>query len=146
MPAELVTAEVRVKAEFYDVDSLRVVWHGHYFKYLEKARCALMELIGFSYEEMAKSGYAWPIISLHMKYVRPIVYNQVVAVRAALLEYENRLRIGYRILDPVSRAVINKAETVQMAFDLEARQGLLVSPPCLSDAVRAALRGRGKPA
>jgi acyl-CoA thioester hydrolase len=143
MPAELLSAEVALQAEFYDVDSLQVVWHGHYLKYLEKARCALLESIGFSYAEMAAAGYAWPIVSLRVKYCRPLAYRQPFVVRASLLEYENRLRIGYRLFDPGTREVINKAETVQMAYDIAAGRGLLVSPPCLVAAVTKALR-RGR--
>jgi acyl-CoA thioester hydrolase len=31
-------AEVEVVVPFFDVDSMDVVWHGHYVKYLEIAR------------------------------------------------------------------------------------------------------------
>jgi acyl-CoA thioester hydrolase len=144
MPAELCSAEVELKVEFYDVDALRVVWHGHYIKYLEKARCALMEALGFSYNEMAAAGFAWPIVSLHLKYVRPLQYNQRFTVRASLLEYAHRIRIAYRIIDQASGKTLNKAETIQMAYDLSAGAGLLISPLCLTQAVEAALARRGK--
>jgi acyl-CoA thioester hydrolase len=144
MPAELFSAEVELKVEFYDVDALRVVWHGHYIKYLEKARCALMEALGFSYNEMAAAGFAWPIVSLHLKYVRPLQYNQRFTVRASLLEYAHRIRIAYRIIDQASGKTLNKAETIQMAYDLSAGAGLLISPLCLTQAVEAALARRGK--
>ncbi len=140
MPTELLAAEVRLHPEFYDVDAMRVVWHGHYLKYMEKARCALLEAIGFSYAEMEASGYAWPIVTLRLKYCRPLLYRREFVVRASLLEYENRLRIAYLVSDAETGAVVNKAETVQMACDIKEGRGLLVSPPCLVDAVQAALR------
>ena len=31
---------------FFDVDSMHIVWHGHYVKYLEVARCALLDRLG----------------------------------------------------------------------------------------------------
>jgi acyl-CoA thioester hydrolase len=37
-----VRAEVEVEVPFHDVDLAGVVWHGHYMKYLENARWALM--------------------------------------------------------------------------------------------------------
>jgi acyl-CoA thioesterase FadM len=33
----------------FDVDTMNVVWHGHYVKYLEVARCALLDKIGHNY-------------------------------------------------------------------------------------------------
>ena len=34
--------DVEMQVPFFDVDMLEIVWHGHYVKYLEVARCALL--------------------------------------------------------------------------------------------------------
>ena len=34
-------AEIIIRVPFHDVDLMEVVWHGHYAKYFEIARCAL---------------------------------------------------------------------------------------------------------
>jgi len=39
-------ATVELTVPFHDVDVLHVVWHGHYYKYLEVARTALMKSAG----------------------------------------------------------------------------------------------------
>ena len=38
-----VEASVRLKVPFHDVDTMQVVWHGHYLKYFEQARQVLAE-------------------------------------------------------------------------------------------------------
>ena len=96
--------------EFYDVDSMQIVWHGNYIKYFELGRCALLDEIGFGYIEMAQSGYAWPVVDVRVKYIRPLVFHQKARIEAALLEYENRLRISYRIVDPETGAVMTKGD------------------------------------
>ena len=30
---------IELTVPFYDVDSMDIVWHGHYLKYFEDARC-----------------------------------------------------------------------------------------------------------
>ena len=55
-------AEVEVEVDFHDVDAMQVTWHGHYVKYFERARCALLRKIGYDYPEMRDSGYLWPIV------------------------------------------------------------------------------------
>ncbi|MBN1799478.1 MAG: acyl-CoA thioesterase [Spirochaetales bacterium] len=144
MTAKLLFAEVRLKSEYYDVDAMKVVWHGNYVKYMEKARCALLDTIGFNYQEMEDSGYIWPIVSMKLKYIKPIFYNQEFIIRATLLEYKHRIRIGYVIIDPGSKAMFNKAETVQMAVDLSTGNSLLVSPPCLVNAVKTKIKQEEK--
>ena len=64
----IVEATVEAHVAFHDVDVAGVVWHGHYLKYLENARWALMARLDFGLEAMIASGYAWPIVDVHVKY------------------------------------------------------------------------------
>ena len=67
----------------FDVDLMAVVWHGHYFKYLELARWRLMDRIGFGFASMRASGYLWPIIESHIRHVRSAAYGERLEVRLA---------------------------------------------------------------
>src|SRR5262249_969783 len=68
-PMKTLEAEVEIEVDFYDVDAMEVTWHGHYVKYFERARCALLRKIGYDYPEMRDSGYAWPIVDCRLRYV-----------------------------------------------------------------------------
>jgi acyl-CoA thioester hydrolase len=57
----VIHADTHILVPFFDVDTMHVVWHGHYVKYLEVARCALLDKIGHNYTAMVDSGYAWPV-------------------------------------------------------------------------------------
>jgi len=135
----MISAEITVTAQFYDLDPMRVVWHGNYPRYLEQARCALLDRIGYNYPEMDESGYLWPIVDMRLKYVRPIRFAQTVRVRATLVEYENRLRIEYRITDETTGAVLTKATTTQLAVEAATQDLCLESPPALVERVRRML-------
>jgi len=123
------TTEVIVP--FHDVDVMEVVWHGNYLKYLEIARCALLQSFDYDYPKMRASGYAWPIVECQLKYVRPARYGQKIAVEASVIEFENRLRIDYLIRDAASGEKICKAQTTQVAVDMNSGEMLFVSPPVL---------------
>jgi acyl-CoA thioester hydrolase len=144
MTTKHLSAEVRLKAEFYDVDSLKIVWHGNYVKYMEQARCALMAFIGYNYQQMEESGYGWPIVNLQLKYIKPIFYNQEFIVRATLLEHEHRIKISYQMIDAVSGEILNKSESIQMGIDLKTGKSIIVSPACLINAVTARLNQKEK--
>ncbi len=144
MVPEAIQAEVRIKAEFYDVDSLRVVWHGNYVKYLELARSSLLDKIGYNYHEMEENGVAWPIVTIQIKYVKPMVLGQEVIARATLLEYEHRIKMAYVLSDAAAGTVLCKAETVQMGVEAATGKSLFVSPSRLTEAVRQCLHGKGK--
>ena len=123
------SASVDVEVPFHDVDAMQVAWHGHYVKYFELARCALLRRFDYDYPEMQASGYLWPIVECHLKYVRPALYGQKLSVQATLLEYENRIKIDYRIRDIETGEQLTKGYTIQVAVDATTRELQFVSPP-----------------
>ncbi|MDR3439085.1 acyl-CoA thioesterase [Telmatospirillum sp.] len=133
----MLSADVTIQAQFYDLDPMKVVWHGNYPRFLEQARCALLDLIGYNYIEMGDSGFAWPIVDMRIKYVRPIGFAQNIVVTATLAEYENRLKIDYRIRDSATGEVLTKATTTQVAVRIETGEMQLESPAALVDRVKA---------
>ncbi len=52
----MIKAEVVIEIPFHDVDVMSVAWHGHYVKYLEIARCMLLDKIDYNYPQMRESG------------------------------------------------------------------------------------------
>lgn len=131
--------DTEILVPFFDVDTMNVVWHGHYVKYLEVARCALLDKIGHNYDAMVESGFAWPVIDLQLRYVRGAVFGQKLNVRANLVEWENRLKINYLISDLVTGERLTRASSVQVAVDMSSREMLLASPKVFTDAVERML-------
>jgi acyl-CoA thioester hydrolase len=132
-------AEIEFAVPFFDVDSMEVVWHGHYVKYLEVARCALLDKLGHNYQQMRASGYAWPIIDLQLRYVRGAQFGQQIKVRADLIEWQNRLKINYLITDVATGERLTRASSVQVAVQISSREMQLASPRVLVDAVERVL-------
>ena len=132
--------DVAIAVPFYDVDSMDVVWHGHYVKYLEVARCALLDDIGHNYVQMKASGYAWPVIDLQLRYVQAARFGQQLTVRAGLVEWRNRLLIHYLIRDSASSQRITRASSVQVAVHIASGEMQLESPQIFIDAVERRLR------
>lgn len=130
---------VEIVVPFFDVDSMDVVWHGHYVKYLEVARCALLDDIGHNYAQMKASDYAWPVIDLQLRYVQAARFGQRLTVRADLVEWQNRLLIHYLIQDAASGRRLTRASTVQVAVNLASGDMQLVSPDVFTDAVERRL-------
>ena len=120
--------EIDVEVPFYDVDAMGVAWHGHYIKYFERARCRLLQTFDYDYPRMQESGYLWPVVELRVKYVRPARYSQRLRIQAELLEYENRIKIGYRVFDAETGERMTEAHSVQVAVEAASGELQFVSP------------------
>ena len=125
--------EIRIVPAFHDIDSMDVVWHGHYVKYLELARCALLDKFDYGYTRMRESGYAWPIVDLRMKYSGPASFDQPLVVRAEIVEWESRLKMDYTIRDARTGKRIHRATSIQVAVDMATSQMQYVCPRVLWD-------------
>ena len=132
-------ADVEILVPFFDVDMMEVVWHGHYVKYFEEARCALLDTLGHNYRQMRDAGYAWPIIDLQVRYIRGAQFGQRIRVRADLVEWENRLKIHYLITDVESGERMTRGSSVQVAVEIATREMLLASPRVFVEAVERAI-------
>ena len=135
------SAAVDVEVAFHDVDAMNVVWHGHYVKYFELARCALLRRFDYDYPQMLASGYLWPIVDCRLKYVRPALYGQRLRVEATLIEYENRIKIGYEIRDAATGERLTKGSTIQVAINAATRELQFVSPPIILTNLERACAG-----
>ena len=123
--------EIELTPAFHDLDPMEVVWHGHYAKYLELARCALLQRFDYDYPQMRESGYLWPIVDMRTKYVRSARFGQRLKVRAQISEWENRLKIDYLISDAGSGEGVTRAHSIQVAVDLRTGEMCFASPAVL---------------
>jgi acyl-CoA thioester hydrolase len=125
------TCEIDITPAFYDIDVMEIVYHGHYVRYLELARSALLAQFNYDYPRMRDSGYAWPVVDMRLKYVRSATFGQTLKVRATITEWENRLRIDYLLRDAATGHKVNSAHTIQVAVDMQTRAMCFVCPPVL---------------
>lgn len=129
--------ETELTIPFHDVDMMQVAWHGHYVRYLEIARCELLDAIDYNYPQMSASGFAWPVIDLRLRYAGPARFAQRIAIEARLSEWEHRLKIDYTIRDAETRRRLTRAWSVQVAVGLDDQEMRLVSPPPLVERLLA---------
>lgn len=124
---------VEITIPFHDVDSLNIVWHGHYLKYFEIARCALLKKINYDVPEMTKSEIYWPVVQSHCKYSKPAFYNDTLIVSASISEYLYKLKINYEIRNKITGQRLTKGYTVQVPVCALKNELLYETPKILLD-------------
>ena len=73
----------------------------------------------------------WPVVDARVKYIRPLRYAQPLVVAARISEWENRLKLDYRIRDAASDEVLTRAHTIQVAVDAASGEMRYQCPPVL---------------
>lgn len=129
-PKPIVSAQAQVTIPFHDVDLMEVAWHGHYVKYFEIARCVLFDKIDYNYAQMRESGFAWPVVDLNLRYPAPARFGEKLTVTAALVEWENRMKIHYQAHNSDGLRT-TYGHTVQVAVDMTSGEMQFASPVVL---------------
>ena len=129
----IVTATTTAKPQFYDIDSMNIVWHGYYPKFMELGRVAILDKIDYGYDAMVASGYGWPIIDMRFRYARPMRIHQEIEIVAGIVEWENRLKIDYEFKDLKTGQRLNRCSSVQVAVEIETETMLWETPPILRE-------------
>ena len=60
-----------IEVRFPEVDSLGIVWHGHYLTYFELGRNALGKECGLHYLDFASAGVRAPVVHCEVDYLAP---------------------------------------------------------------------------
>ena len=131
--------QIEIPVRFAECDSYRVVWHGHYALYLERAREELTGRFGFTAARALDIGYRVPITRMAVQYRRAIRSDTTVRVVARLRPPEvARLVIDYEIRDAAGDLLAG-AETEQVVLNA-AGELLLTLPGDLRRLVDSILR------
>ncbi len=136
-----VSASVRRKVPFYDVDMMRVVWNGHYWKYFEEARQALFTQQGItSFDETEGKVWVFPVIRSEVKYIHPLRLDDEFICTATLKEARVKIIVDFEIRRVADGKVCARGRSEQAALKVPETEMAFMIP----EEVQNALWGRSK--
>ncbi len=125
------------RVPLHDCDPLGIVWHGHYYKYLEIARTLLFEGLGIDVAFFQKNEIRLVIMESRCRHSFPLRMGETLRVRAWFQDYEQRLRVAYHVhnLDHDRRAA--RAWTTLVATTPDETL-LMETPDAIANRIRTA--------
>jgi acyl-CoA thioester hydrolase len=122
-------AKTEIKVRFNEVDSLRIVWHGHYVKYLEEAREVFGKKYEMGYLDIEKQGYASPIVKVDIDYKQQLRYGDICVAEVEYVDTAAaKLIFLYTLYRKSDMVVVAKAKTIQVFLDLKTMELSLNNP------------------
>lgn len=118
-----------IEVRFHEVDSLRIVWHGHFIKYFEIGREAFGKEFGLSYMQVYDHGFFMPIVKINCDYKSPIIYEDVLIIETALQNTPAAKIIFNYTIRTKDTGVVNAKGYSEQVFIGEDKQLHLTIPP-----------------
>jgi acyl-CoA thioester hydrolase len=88
---------VELEVPFRHVDLMGIVWHGHYYAYMEEARTQLLRSCDLDVGELLGHRYLFFVIESRCRYASPLFYRDRVRATAWLRDVRRRIHIAYEL-------------------------------------------------
>lgn len=121
------TESVTVPVRFSEVDSLGIVWHGHYILYFEQGREAFGKTYGIDYMTVQKAGFTTPIVKSTCEHKLPLRYGDTARIVTTYVDTPAaKMIFRFKVYNSKDQLVC-QGETVQVFLD--EGQNLVLSIP-----------------
>ncbi len=118
-----------IEVRFGEVDSMGIVWHGNYAKYIETGRESFGKKYGISYLDIHANGVMAPVVSLSIDFKKQVKYGDSLIVETEYVDSEAaKIVFKYRLFHSVSNQLVATATTTQVFLSLNYEM-LLYPPP-----------------
>ncbi len=88
------------KAQYHETDKMGIIHHSNYIKWMEEARIAYMESLGYGYDKVEQTGIYSPVAGLSITYRDPVCFSDTVEIAVSVTRYSGVIQeISYTITD-----------------------------------------------
>jgi acyl-CoA thioester hydrolase len=114
------TTQVRVR--YAETDQMGVVYHANYVVWMEVGRVEAMRAAGLNYAAMEQEGVRVAVVGVEVEYRAPARYDDVVNVRARVVEVLSRkMRIEYEMTRASDGTLLATGATRHLFVNTEMR-------------------------
>lgn len=118
----------QITVRFNEVDSLGIVWHGHYIAYFEEGREAFGKTFGISYLDVNKVGYAAPIVKTTTEHLLPLKYGDILTVETIFQNNRSAKLVFKYVIKNEENKIVCTGETTQVFTSLTNGELALYNP------------------
>lgn len=129
MTSNQLISSIEFPVRFSEVDSMQIVWHGHYIKYMEEGREDFGRKFGISYMQIKEQGYMAPLVKINCDYKKTLTYEDKVIVETRFVDSDAaKITYAFRMFRASDHELVATGESVQVFLDMN-RELVLTNPP-----------------
>jgi acyl-CoA thioester hydrolase len=107
--------KTEISIRFSEVDSIGMVWHGNYVKYLEDGRESFGRKYKLDYFDVFGQGLMTPVVKLNIDYKLQVRYGEQMVIETTYLNCAAaKIIFNYRIFRVPDHALVLTATTIQV--------------------------------
>jgi acyl-CoA thioester hydrolase len=127
------SSTVEFPVRFSEVDTMLIVWHGHYVQYMEEGREHFGRKFGISYMTIKANGYMAPVVKLSCDFKKTLSYDDTVIVETRYINSPAaKITYSFKIFRGSDKELVATGESIQVFLDMN-RELVLTIPPFFTE-------------
>lgn len=123
------TSTTKTRVRFGEIDSMFIVWHGNYIKYLEDGRETFGYEYGLNYQYICEQGYILPVVDLKVQYLKSASLDDIIRIETTYIASPStKMIFSYKIYRDSDSTLLTLAKTTQL-FQTTDRKLVIKKPP-----------------
>ena len=84
--------------QYYETDKMGITHHSNYIRWMEEARVAFLDSIGWNYAKLEEMGIVSPVLSLNCEFKKTTTFSDDIYIDVTVKEFRGvKLFIGYEM-------------------------------------------------
>lgn len=110
------------KINYYETDRMGVVHHSNYIRFLEEARCQMLNINHMPYSSFEEQGVMIPVLGVNCHYKNHVTFDDIIKIKPFVKDFNGvRLTMGYEINNQKTGNLVLTGETKHCFTDLNLR-------------------------
>ena len=100
------------RINYYETDRMGIVHHSNYIRFLEEARCQMLDEAKMPYSSFEENGIMIPVLGVTSTFKHHVTFDDIILIKPYVKEFNGvRLTMGYAVTDKNTGNLVLTAET-----------------------------------
>ena len=110
------------KVHYYETDKMGITHHSNYVRWMEEARAALLNQIGYGLKRLEKENITSPVLSVECQYKNTTTFDDKIKIDVSIEQYSGaRLTLAYIMTNAATEKIVFTAKSSHCFIDAEGR-------------------------
>lgn len=107
------------KINYYETDRMGVVHHSNYIRFLEEARCSMLDEMGIPYSYLEEQGIMIPVLGVNCSFKQHVTFDDIIVITPFIKDFNGvRLTVGYNVINKSTNSTVLTGETKHCFTDM----------------------------
>lgn len=110
------------RINYYETDRMGVVHHSNYIRFLEEARCYMLDAMDIPYSYLEEQGIMIPVLGVNCSFKQHVTFDDIIIIEPYIKDFNGvRLTVGYNVINKSTGSTVLTGETKHCFTDMNLR-------------------------